>query len=178
MASVSKNEMMDIIRFPHLSTKCNNYFFMNVENIQDSIRNIPMSSEIVNYNSLRHLDIGDNRLHNVVVDMKKTSVEELLNKALEVVNSSSRIYFKDASSCERLQDTLRMLKKNVQYIFYNAGSLTEADVRLFNDLIAYMSLHMNQVVLFQPDEQLATYKTNDRFKTLENKINYNMLHIK
>ena len=42
----------------------------------------------------------------------------------------------------------------------------------------YMSLHMNQVVLFQPDEQLATYKTNDRFKTLENKINYNMLHIK
>lgn len=178
MRTVSKNEMMDIIRFPYLNIKNNNYFFMGVDDIQGSIRNIPMSSEIVNYDSIKGSNIGDNILHNVVVDMSKTDVEELLNKALTVVSSPTRITLHDSTSCERAQEALKRLRKNVQYIFYNAGSLKEADVRLFNDLIAYTSLFMNQVVLFQPGEQLATYKTNDRFKTLENNVDYHMFHLK
>ena len=178
MASVSKNEMMDLIRFQQFNSKCNNYIFTDVEDIPGVIKRIPMVSEITNYEYYKLQDIGDRYLHNVVVDMSKTSVEELLNKALEVVNSASRFNFSNRTDCMKLQGVLRKLRKNVQYIFYNAGSLSYDDVRHFNELLYFTTYYMNQVILLQPGEDLATYQTTDKFRVLDNRENYNKLSVR
>ena len=117
-------------------------------------------------------------MQNIVVDMSKINVEDLLNRALEVVNSCNRINFRDRNDCAQLQNILRKLRKNVQYIFYNVGSLSYDDVRKFNDLIYFTSYYMTQVVLLGKDEDLATYQTSDKFKVLDNRENYNKLRIK
>ena len=178
MNSISKNEMMDTIRFPQFNSKCNNYFFTDVEDVKGVIRNVPFVSEITNYEFFKYQDIGDKYLHNVIMDMSKTSVEDLLNKALEVVNAAGRYNFTNRVDCMRLQGVLRKLRKNVQYIFYNAGSLSYDDVRRFNDLIYFTSYYMNQVVLFPPGEDLATYQTTDKFRVLDDRENYHKLRVK
>ena len=93
MTSINKNELSDLIRFPSFNAKTNNYIISNVQDVNGIIRNVPMISEITNYDYFKMSDIGDRYLHNVVLDMSKTSVDELLNKALEVVNSSNRYTF-------------------------------------------------------------------------------------
>ena len=178
MNSISKNEMMDIIRFRQYNGKCNNYIFTDIEDINGIVRKIPFVSEIINYEYFRYQDIGDKYLQNIVVDMSKINVEDLLNRALEVVNSCNRINFRDRNDCAQLQNILRKLRKNVQYIFYNVGSLSYDDVRKFNDLIYFTSYYMTQVVLLGKDEDLATYQTSDKFKVLDNRENYNKLRIK
>ena len=178
MTSINKNELSDLIRFPSFNAKTNNYIISNVQDVNGIIRNVPMISEITNYDYFKMSDIGDRYLHNVVLDMSKTSVDELLNKALEVVNSSNRYTFNGRSNYSLAINALRKLRKNVQYIFYNAGTLSYDDVRRFNELIALSSFYMNEIVLLQPDEDLATYQTTDRYKVISVDENYKRLNLK
>ena len=178
MTSINKNELSDLIRFPSINSKTNNYIVDNVQDVNGIIRAVPMISEITNYDYYKMSDIGDRYKHNVILDMSKTSVEELLNKALEVVNSPVRYTFNGRSNYSLAVNALRKLRKNIQYIFYNAGSLSYDDVRRFNELMYLSTFYMNQIVLLQPGEDLATYQTTDKFGVINKDENYSRLNLK
>ncbi len=178
MTSINENELSDLIRFPSITTPTSNYIISNVQDVNGIIRRVPMISEITNYEYYKMSDIGDRFKHNVVLDMSKTSVEELLNKALEVVNSPVRYTFNGRSNYSLAVNALRKLRKNVQYIFYNAGSLSYDDVRRFNELINLSTFYMNQIVLLQPGEDLATYQTTDKFGIITKDVDYKRLELK
>ena len=117
-------------------------------------------------------------INQVVFKMDMGYINESHIKALEVVNSSNRYTFNGRSNYSLAINALRKLRKNVQYIFYNAGTLSYDDVRRFNELIALSSFYMNEIVLLQPDEDLATYQTTDRYKVISVDENYKRLNLK
>ena len=177
---IDKRDMLFLISNNELNSKCNNYFFMGVTDIPKVLKDIPRESLIPNYHMFKYEynNIGDNHLQNCIVDMSTTPVEELLNKAFELLNVSERIPFTNINDCLRLQNVLRELKKNIQYIFYNVGTLSYEDVKKFNDLIYFTTYFMNEIVLFRPGEDLATYQTNYHNKMLDYRENYQKVRVR
>ena len=177
MADISKNEMLSVIKYNELNSKCNNYFFFGVTDIPTVLKDIPKESLIPNYHMFKYeSNIGDNHLQNVIVDMSKTPIEELLNKAFEI-NVTERIPYQDVKDCFRLQKVLRDLKKNVQYIFYNVGELSYEDVKRFNDLILFTTYYINEIVLFKPGEDLVTYQTTMN-RVIDYRENYHKVKVR
>jgi hypothetical protein len=171
--------MLDIIQHHELNGKSNNYFFMGVDNINGVLHDIPSTSIVTNYsNFISNSRMSNNQLHNVIVDLDKTPIEEVLNQSIELFNMPERILFRDIKDISMLQGLLKKVKKNIQYIFYNAGSLSDKDVRLFNDLIAYATCYINEIVLFAPDEDLVSYQTLNSGRLLDSSEHYNKFMVR
>lgn len=176
---IDRRTMLNIIKYNELNSKCNNYFFMDVTDIPKVLKDIPRESEIPNYHMFRYENnIGDNHLQNVVVDLNKVAVENILNKAFELLEVGERIPFTNMKDCIRLQEVLRKLKKNIQYIFYNAGVLPYEEVKKLNDLIYYTSYYMNEILLFKPGEDLVTYQANYNGRVLDYRENYQKVRVR
>ena len=180
MASgITREEMLRQINSPEFNTRCNNYFYTNVKNIPSVIHDIERESIITNYHIFKYENqIGDNKRKNIIVDLSKVNVEELLNKAFELFQRPERVLFRNITDVTKLIDLLRKLRKNVQYVFYNAGTLSYEDVKHLNDLIYLTSYYMNEVILFQPGEDLVTYQINNYDRVLDSREHYNKIKLK
>jgi len=176
---IYREEMIRQINTPEFSKRCNNYFFTNIKDVPSVLHDISKESEMTNYHLFKYeSNIGDNKRKNLIIDLKKVHVEELLNKAFELFQSPERIQYKNINDIRILQGLLKRLRKNVQFIFYNAGTLSYNDVKHFNDLIYYTSYYMNEIVLFQPGEDLATYQIYNYDKVLDSRENFTKLRVK
>ena len=178
MADISSYEMIQNIKKPDYNSKCNNYIYTNVNDINGVLSSIPDISEINNYHRFRYEgNIGDQYLHNIIVDMNVVSPYQLLDQALDVLGQDQRISFDSITDIMKLRGVLRKLKTNIQYIIINANKLTYDDVKRLNDLIYFTSYFICESLLFKPGEDLISYQTTNG-SVLDYRENYNKLRVR
>ena len=173
---IFEDEALDLINEQNLNSKCNNYIFYDIDNINKFKLGIKKISSISNYRYFQMEDIGDNKLHNVLVDFNKIKINDVLANALYELAIPNNIIYKELRDLLFFRTVLRKLNSNVQFIMLNSDKLSLDDTKLLNYLIYFKTYFFNEILLFGHDEDLKTYQTFNG-NVLDYRENYQKIRI-
>lgn len=183
MDSIEVSEALTIFNSRELNTKTNNYIFTDLtkKKKQELIAGIkrevivPISlSSIISDMAL--LEKGFLVMNNIIIDLQKVSIKDILSYVLEVQGINSTLDFTSKLDLLRFRGILRSHNKSSSLILYNGEGILNADRKLLNEIYGFNTPFFNINDLLERTN-LGTYETHSG-RMLDSREDYTRIRIR
>ena len=155
---MTEQEIIEILNNKELNSKTNNYIFTDISNdLQDEIiTKINPVCIIKNPTPIITAEIGTTNLNNILIDIKKTPIKEVINTAFKLLEIKNNIPFESKMNLLRLRGLLREHNKAIQFIFYHLDKLSVEEQKLLNEIYWFNTYFFNANALINKKHFITT----------------------
>lgn len=174
---ITNSEIIQTLNYKALNSKCNNYVFSDIPStvLPEIIKNIQPICQLSNVSDEVLYEINRLDMINMIIDISKINVEDLLNETLRMLEISKTLKLDDIKSLLRFRGILREYNQAVQWIILNAQNLSIEDQMLLNELFVLNTYFFNTNILIS-NSDLSTYQLKNGIY-LDDRENYEKIKI-